>query len=393
MPDTDERFSPPELIDFRDAVWVDGTDTDPCWHPRSFSTARYTYTKRDDGRVRRWWGRVWLNPPWSDPGPWLELVLQHLRQVVIPGTDPHEAMVCVRNDPSTGWWSDAWETADAIVFLSERTRYWQLTEDGELVECDVPTFTTVVFYYGPNVEQFIRQATAYGHYGVDLRNHSNGRRIRPMAKDPRKQTAAQQKVLDGMVRRTLAEFARAHPEMTLFDILDTLPIEGGNGDLQWTLRDNPFLQLRVRDLWPEGASANPRTRAANSAPNGRAKSSNGVKKTAKKAARNAPKKTTKKAPKKKAAKKAPKKIAKKATAKKGAAKPRTASRLGPTPVIQARVNEIVEWITKKKKTEFIATDVMDALNVSRQTALRALIFVPNLRTEGQAKNAKYVVTQ
>ena len=48
-------------------------DLDPCAaveHP-GYVGARHAYTKDDDGLRQEWKGRVFMNPPYSNVGPWL----------------------------------------------------------------------------------------------------------------------------------------------------------------------------------------------------------------------------------------------------------------------------------------------------------------------------------
>jgi phage N-6-adenine-methyltransferase len=46
-------------------------DLDPAAEPQTAKAPRF-YTIEDDGLTRPWFGRVWLNPPYSKPRPWLE---------------------------------------------------------------------------------------------------------------------------------------------------------------------------------------------------------------------------------------------------------------------------------------------------------------------------------
>lgn len=45
-------------------------DLDACAQPETAKAPAY-YTKAMDGLRLPWIGKVWLNPPYSDPGPWL----------------------------------------------------------------------------------------------------------------------------------------------------------------------------------------------------------------------------------------------------------------------------------------------------------------------------------
>ena len=53
-------------------------DLDPCCRPET-AKAAFFYTESDDGLAREWSGKVFLNPPYSRPGPWLEKAIQQVR--------------------------------------------------------------------------------------------------------------------------------------------------------------------------------------------------------------------------------------------------------------------------------------------------------------------------
>jgi phage N-6-adenine-methyltransferase len=46
-------------------------DLDPAAQPHTAKASRY-FTPDEDGLSRPWFGRVWLNPPYSKPRPWCE---------------------------------------------------------------------------------------------------------------------------------------------------------------------------------------------------------------------------------------------------------------------------------------------------------------------------------
>jgi len=46
-------------------------DLDPCAEPHTAKAPKF-YTKADNGLFLPWFGRVWLNCPFSDPFPWCE---------------------------------------------------------------------------------------------------------------------------------------------------------------------------------------------------------------------------------------------------------------------------------------------------------------------------------
>ncbi|MDE7440914.1 MAG: phage N-6-adenine-methyltransferase [Muribaculaceae bacterium] len=58
---TDEYYTPLEIVRS-----LGHFDLDPCAAP-GHATSDTLYTKEDDGLTKEWTGRVWLNPPYSQP--------------------------------------------------------------------------------------------------------------------------------------------------------------------------------------------------------------------------------------------------------------------------------------------------------------------------------------
>lgn len=63
---TNDWFTPPAIIEALGGA--DSFDLDPCSADvRPFETARAYYTAQDNGLLLPWFGRVYLNPPYSNP--------------------------------------------------------------------------------------------------------------------------------------------------------------------------------------------------------------------------------------------------------------------------------------------------------------------------------------
>ena len=74
----DEWYTPPEIIEPVRAA-LGGIDLDPCSTRAAQDTVRATeyYALPDnDGLILPWFGRVWLNPPYSAPKPWVFRLLE-----------------------------------------------------------------------------------------------------------------------------------------------------------------------------------------------------------------------------------------------------------------------------------------------------------------------------
>jgi len=99
---SDEWYTPKSLFDQLDIEF----DLDPASSPPELSAvpARRFYTVEDDGLALPWEGRVWLNPPYSKPSPWVDRFLGHGHGIaLLPAT-------------STGRWVDKmWQVCDGVV--------------------------------------------------------------------------------------------------------------------------------------------------------------------------------------------------------------------------------------------------------------------------------------
>lgn len=107
---SDEWISPPEILDA-----LGSFDLDPCAHLRSETAIERFF---DDGLAADWWGRIWLNPPYSNVAPWLRRMAGHNR-----GTAFLYAKTDIR-----AWHNFVWPVATAMFFFRGRVRF--LKPDG-----------------------------------------------------------------------------------------------------------------------------------------------------------------------------------------------------------------------------------------------------------------------
>lgn len=108
---TDTWLTPPHILDALGAF-----DLDPCAapEPRPWPTAEFHYTLPTDGLAEAWFGRVWLNPPYSREA------VKWLRKLVDHGTGT--ALVFARTE--TSWFIETvWRQASAILFLHGRLHF------------------------------------------------------------------------------------------------------------------------------------------------------------------------------------------------------------------------------------------------------------------------------
>lgn len=108
---TDTWLTPPGIISA-----LGPFDLDPCAapDPKPWPTATTHYTLPTDGLAQRWFGRVWLNPPYSrEAVKWLQRLADHG-----VGT----ALVFARTE--TSWFVETvWRRASAVLFLHGRLHF------------------------------------------------------------------------------------------------------------------------------------------------------------------------------------------------------------------------------------------------------------------------------
>lgn len=107
IPATDEWATPPDIV-----AKLGPFDLDPCaMDPRPWDTAATHYTKTDNGLLLRWFGRVWLNPPYGNQTKrWMVRLAEHGA-----GT----ALIFSRVGTTT-FFPWVWDIAHAIFFFRGR---------------------------------------------------------------------------------------------------------------------------------------------------------------------------------------------------------------------------------------------------------------------------------
>lgn len=67
---SDHWATPPEFVEELEQEFGQ-FDLDPCCRPETAKAPRY-YTEEQDGLAKPWIGKVFLNPPYSNPSPWMQ---------------------------------------------------------------------------------------------------------------------------------------------------------------------------------------------------------------------------------------------------------------------------------------------------------------------------------
>lgn len=114
---TSDHWSTPWTIIRRCEAEFGAFDLDPCCEVETAKAPRF-FTPVEDGLRQHWFGRVWLNPPYSDPQPWLEKAIVETRanraSLVI-------ALLPVATD--TVWFHRCVKDVAKIRFIQGRVRF------------------------------------------------------------------------------------------------------------------------------------------------------------------------------------------------------------------------------------------------------------------------------
>jgi hypothetical protein len=112
---TDEWYTPPSII-----AALGGWESfglDPCAPvEQPYPTARAVYTKLDNGLLKPWFDRVWLNPPYTT---WL--LRAFLARMAEHGSGI--ALVFARTD-TAAFQKFIWQQASAVLFLGDRLNFF-----------------------------------------------------------------------------------------------------------------------------------------------------------------------------------------------------------------------------------------------------------------------------
>lgn len=113
-PKTETWFSPPAIIEALGGS--DSFDLDPCSHAdRPWATAREHYVQEDDGLTLPWFGRVWLNPPYS-----IGLITRFLGRMA--EHDRGVALIFARTETDP-FHRFVWGAASGLLFLRGRLTF------------------------------------------------------------------------------------------------------------------------------------------------------------------------------------------------------------------------------------------------------------------------------
>lgn len=152
---SDEWYTPRHVIEAARVV-LGGIDLDPasCATAQDVVRAGTFYTKEQDGLSLPWFGRVWLNPPYSYPG--VQDFSGRLHADYQAGTIDAAMLLINNTSVETAWCQRLLQRYPICIHRGRINFYRSGPENG------TPRYGSLVFYLGPDVARFADVFSAFG---------------------------------------------------------------------------------------------------------------------------------------------------------------------------------------------------------------------------------------
>lgn len=101
-------------------------DLDACATDQTAKCMQW-FTREDDGLHQPWYGRVWVNPPYSDPRPWIQKAVDSIRY-----GQAQRVVMLLPASTDTAWFHDLVLPHADVVFIRGRIKFlgWRGTPIG-----------------------------------------------------------------------------------------------------------------------------------------------------------------------------------------------------------------------------------------------------------------------
>lgn len=149
--DTDVWLTPPFVLR---ALGTFDLDPAACAEPRPWATARQHFTVYDNGLIKPWRGRVWLNPPYGQP----EIIGRWMRRMADHGCGT--ALIFARTETEL-FFETVWRRASGCLFLEGRLTFHH--PDGRAAKQNGGA-PSVLVAYGEDDAAILRTCGLRGHF-------------------------------------------------------------------------------------------------------------------------------------------------------------------------------------------------------------------------------------
>ena len=149
-----EWYTPAWILDAARTT-MGGIDLDPASNEIANATVRATryYSASDNGLLYTWDGRIWLNPPYSQPE-----MGQFIEKLEISLPTITSACVLTNNATETKWGQRLLRLSQSVCFLASRVKF--MTPDGTTKNKGLQG--QMVCYIGSNIDIFAASFCRYG---------------------------------------------------------------------------------------------------------------------------------------------------------------------------------------------------------------------------------------
>lgn len=152
--DSDEWYTPSEYVEVaRDLMGEIDLDPASCNYAQEIVRAKTFFTKEDEALAKKWAGRIWLNPPYSQP--LMQMFAEHLLKYFDSG-DVSEAILLV-NSYTDNRWCQTYLQRFPACFTAGRISFEQT--DGRKAN---NRNGQIFFYLGEHRERFAKLFRRFG---------------------------------------------------------------------------------------------------------------------------------------------------------------------------------------------------------------------------------------
>lgn len=149
-----ENYTPDNILDLVNKLYGQ-IDLDPASSDLAQKkvNAKTYYTIKDDSLNKKWFGKVFLNPPYSS-----KEISQFIEKLINSLNDIKEVILLTNNNTDTRWFLKAVENCNIALFTKGRINFY--TKD---IEKTSPTNGQTIFYFGHRKEDFKQIFSSVGY--------------------------------------------------------------------------------------------------------------------------------------------------------------------------------------------------------------------------------------